>query len=198
MTGHLRPLIHLSARFVKLRSIVVTLLVSNGYCDRLKTELSRSFEEGDEHAKRIRRVFANIATCALGSLTRDSYTRVVAVGDIQGFSSEEFDRQFEAAWKALDAGSELVCSHTGERHSALPRPQAAILDVRPPDRESAVVLMQSCVSVEVFRCRRHQLSQSRQWGHYKDLWLAPWLDICAHQSLRAREIWRKGQSSSQG
>ncbi len=55
MTGHLRPLIHLSARFVKLRPVVVTLLVSNGYCDRIKTELSRSFEEGDvEHAKRIR------------------------------------------------------------------------------------------------------------------------------------------------
>ncbi|KAI0760274.1 UDP-Glycosyltransferase/glycogen phosphorylase [Fomes fomentarius] len=106
--GHLRPLIHLSARFVKLRPIVVTLLVSNGYCDRVKNELSRSFEEGDEeHAKRI---------------------RVIAMSDIQAFSSEEFDRQFEAAWKAIDEGSELICSHTGERHSALPKPQAAILD----------------------------------------------------------------------
>ncbi|KAI0760255.1 UDP-Glycosyltransferase/glycogen phosphorylase [Fomes fomentarius] len=108
--GHLRPLIHLSARFVKLRPVVVTLLVSNGYYDRINTELSRSFEEDDEeHAKRIRRA-------------------VIAVGDIQGFSSEEFDRQFEAAWKALDGGSELICSHTGARHSALPKPQAAILD----------------------------------------------------------------------
>ena len=55
-SGHVRPLIHLSARFVKLRpAAVVTLLTSNGWLERVQTELAASFERGDEEcAKRIR------------------------------------------------------------------------------------------------------------------------------------------------
>lgn len=51
--GHVRPLIHLSARIVKLRPIVVTFVTTNAFYERAKTELTRSFED-EESAKRVR------------------------------------------------------------------------------------------------------------------------------------------------
>ena len=53
--GHARPLVHLSARLVKLRPINVTILTSTAYYPRITTELARSFDpEEEEYAKRIR------------------------------------------------------------------------------------------------------------------------------------------------
>ena len=58
--GHMRPLIHLAARIVKLRpGIVLTMLTTDSYYERVKIELARNFDENgleDECAnlKRIR------------------------------------------------------------------------------------------------------------------------------------------------
>ncbi len=55
LPGHARPLVHLSARLVKLRPVNVTILTNTAYYTRITTELARSFEpEDEEHAKRIR------------------------------------------------------------------------------------------------------------------------------------------------
>ena len=56
-SGHMRPLVHLAARMVKLRPIVLTMITTHAFFDRVKTEFARSFDEGeDEYANRIRSV----------------------------------------------------------------------------------------------------------------------------------------------
>lgn len=53
----MRPLVHLAARMVKLRPIVLTMITTHAFFDRVKTEFARSFDEGeDEYANRIRSV----------------------------------------------------------------------------------------------------------------------------------------------
>ncbi|KAI0738932.1 UDP-Glycosyltransferase/glycogen phosphorylase [Daedaleopsis nitida] len=108
--GHVRPLIHLAARLVKLRRLNLTFLTTNGYIERVKTELARSFEDGDddEYAKRI---------------------RVIAAGDVQFISSEEANQAFEVVWKGLIEEREPVCTHTGIRYPSLPKPKAIIIDI---------------------------------------------------------------------
>nr|VWP02307.1 Trihydroxynaphthalene reductase (EC (T3HN reductase) [Ganoderma boninense] len=106
--GHARPLINLFARFVKLRPVTVTLIATNAFYDRVKNELARSFDAGDEElAARI---------------------RVIAIGDIQFFFSPEGDEQFKTAWKSIIAEEELVCTKTGSRFAPLPKPKAIIID----------------------------------------------------------------------
>ena len=49
--GHLRPLITLCARIVKLRPDVhVTFLTTDMMLDRVQKEMARSFDEGEEKA----------------------------------------------------------------------------------------------------------------------------------------------------
>ncbi|RPD78353.1 UDP-Glycosyltransferase/glycogen phosphorylase [Lentinus tigrinus ALCF2SS1-7] len=106
--GHARPLVHLSARLVKLRPINLTLLTTSAYYPRIVTELARSFDpEEEEYATRI---------------------RVVSISDVAFFRSDEGDKAFEEAWKALNEERELVCTQTGTIFPPLPKPQAVILD----------------------------------------------------------------------
>ncbi|TFK89457.1 glycosyltransferase family 1 protein [Polyporus arcularius HHB13444] len=106
--GHARPLVHLSARLVKLRPVNVTILTNTAYYTRITTELARSFEpEDEEHANRI---------------------RVISINDVAFLRSDEGDKAFEEAWKALVEERELVCTQTGTRFPPLPKPQAIILD----------------------------------------------------------------------
>ncbi|KAI0716582.1 UDP-Glycosyltransferase/glycogen phosphorylase [Earliella scabrosa] len=102
--GHVRPLLHLSAR-----AVVVTFLTSSGWYERVQTELARSFESGDEeYAKRI---------------------RVIAIGTSVSFGAADIDHSFAGAWKTLITEGELVCAQNGTRHPALPKPKAVVLDI---------------------------------------------------------------------
>ncbi|RDX50057.1 UDP-Glycosyltransferase/glycogen phosphorylase [Lentinus brumalis] len=116
--GHARPLVHLSARLVKLRPVNVTLLTSTAYYTRITTELARSFEpEDEEHARRI---------------------RVISLNDVASLRLDEGERAFEEAWKALDEKRELVCPQSGTRFPPLPKPQAVILDLFAIDAYNSV------------------------------------------------------------
>ncbi|PIL34101.1 hypothetical protein GSI_03812 [Ganoderma sinense ZZ0214-1] len=106
--GHARPLTNLFARFVKLRPVTVTLIATNGFYDRVKNELARSFDAGEEE----------LAACI----------RVIAIGDIEFFFSPEGDEQFKTAWQSIIAEEELVCTKTGTRYAPLPKPKAIIID----------------------------------------------------------------------
>ncbi|KAI1796353.1 UDP-Glycosyltransferase/glycogen phosphorylase [Ganoderma leucocontextum] len=106
--GHARPLINLVARFVRLRPVTVTLMATDGFYDRIKNELARSFDADEEElAARI---------------------RVIAIGDVQFFFSPDGDDHFKKAWKSVVSGEELVCTKTGTRYAPLPKPKAIIID----------------------------------------------------------------------
>ena len=64
------------------------------------------------------------------SIVAENQCRVVAINDVAFISSDEGDKAFEEAWKALDEERELVCKQTGTRFPPLPKPKVAILDVR--------------------------------------------------------------------
>ncbi|KAI0745133.1 UDP-Glycosyltransferase/glycogen phosphorylase [Earliella scabrosa] len=107
--GHTRPLIHLAARIVKLRPVVLTMLTTDGFYERVKTEFSRSFDDDEaEYAKRV---------------------RVISAGEVAFLRSEEADKCFENAWKTLIEERELVCTKSAMSHPALPKPTAVILDI---------------------------------------------------------------------
>ena len=56
-TGHTRPMIHLAARIVKLRPVTLTMLTTDSFYERVKIELSRSFDGNEEeYATRLRSV----------------------------------------------------------------------------------------------------------------------------------------------
>lgn len=63
--GHARPLLHLSARFAKLSpGVAVTFLATDGFFERVKTELARAFADGDEElSNRVRCVQLIFAPC---------------------------------------------------------------------------------------------------------------------------------------
>ncbi|KAI0779720.1 UDP-Glycosyltransferase/glycogen phosphorylase [Fomes fomentarius] len=104
--GHVRPLIHLSARIVKLRSITVTFVTTNAFYERAKTELTRSFED-EESAKRV---------------------RIISSGDVAFLRSDESDQYFETLWKILVEEGEPVCAQSKIRYPSLPKPKAVIID----------------------------------------------------------------------
>lgn len=60
LLGHARPVTNFCARVVKLRPhVTITFLTTDAFCDRIKKELARSFDDGDEHlAQRVRCGFA--------------------------------------------------------------------------------------------------------------------------------------------
>ncbi|KAM5530920.1 hypothetical protein V8D89_015410 [Ganoderma adspersum] len=106
--GHARPLVNFAARLVRLRPIMVTFLTTDGFYDRIKNELGRSFDVDEEElAARI---------------------RVIAIGNVPFFVSPEGDEYFKKAWKSLVSDEELVCTKTGTRHAPIPKPKAIILD----------------------------------------------------------------------
>lgn len=128
-SGHARPLINLFARFVKLRPVTVTLIATNAFYDRVKSELARSFDADEEElAARIRSVPNSGHTLIFPSV--NVIYRVIAIGDIEFFFSPEGDEHFKTAWKSIIAEEELVCTKTGTRHAPLPKPKAIIIDVR--------------------------------------------------------------------
>ncbi|KAI0743908.1 UDP-Glycosyltransferase/glycogen phosphorylase [Daedaleopsis nitida] len=112
--GHVRPLIHLAARFVKLRpGVIVTFLTTDGFYDRVKTELSRSFEQHEQElAERM---------------------RVISIGNTKSFvNSEEVDNNFKEVYKTLVAEGEIVCTKTAARFPSLSKPKAVVLDFFAP------------------------------------------------------------------
>ncbi|KAI0745365.1 UDP-Glycosyltransferase/glycogen phosphorylase [Earliella scabrosa] len=107
-TGHTRPMIHLAARIVKLRPVTLTMLTTDSFYERVKIELSRSFDGNEEeYATRL---------------------RVIAAGDVVFIRSDEADQGFVSAWKTLIEERELVCTKTGVRYPPVPKPKAVILD----------------------------------------------------------------------
>ncbi|KAI0644654.1 UDP-Glycosyltransferase/glycogen phosphorylase [Trametes meyenii] len=107
--GHVRPLINLSARFVKLRShVVVTFLVASAFYDRTAAELARNFAPGEQEAA--------------------SRVRLISIGGGQGFQAQADDADFEKAWVTLSTERELVCAKTGTRFCAIARPKAVLID----------------------------------------------------------------------
>ncbi|OSD03897.1 glycosyltransferase family 1 protein [Trametes coccinea BRFM310] len=106
--GHTRPLVQLSARLVKMRSLHVTFFTTNAFFDKVLVELARSFELGEEaYASRV---------------------RVISLGESVLLSGEAVDEGFRRACVKLVAGQELQCVKTGKVHAALPPPRAAIID----------------------------------------------------------------------
>ncbi|KAH9901483.1 UDP-Glycosyltransferase/glycogen phosphorylase [Cubamyces lactineus] len=106
--GHCRPLITLAARIVKLRSAHVTFLTTNMVYDKVQAELARNFEPGEE-------VYA-------------SRVRVISIDEGQLLTSDAIHASFRTTWAKLIAGEELKCAKAGITYSALPKPQAAIVD----------------------------------------------------------------------
>ncbi|KAI1785433.1 UDP-Glycosyltransferase/glycogen phosphorylase [Ganoderma leucocontextum] len=109
--GRARPLINLSARLVKLCSIDVTILIANSFYERVRAELARSFEPGEDDLM--------------------EHIRIVSYGDVQGPSirSDEGDALFEVAWKSIVSEQESVCAYTGIRYAPLIKPKAIVLDL---------------------------------------------------------------------
>ena len=56
--------------------------------------------------------------------------RVVSIGSVDLFKFEEATNQFLAVFKTLLAGKSIVCGSSGTSFSALPTPNAALIDVR--------------------------------------------------------------------
>ncbi len=56
--------------------------------------------------------------------------RVISINDVAFLRSDEGDKAFAEAWKALVEERELVCTQTSTSFPPLPKPQAIILDVR--------------------------------------------------------------------
>ncbi|KAL7281193.1 hypothetical protein ACG7TL_004501 [Trametes sanguinea] len=107
--GHLRPLIQLSARLVKIHQVHVTLLLANHVFDRATHELARGFESGEEaYARRV---------------------RIISLGEFSMMPASSLDEAINRFCEKLVAGEELQCAKTGTIHGALPPPQAAIMDL---------------------------------------------------------------------
>ncbi|KAI0333570.1 UDP-Glycosyltransferase/glycogen phosphorylase [Cubamyces sp. BRFM 1775] len=100
--GHCRPLITLAARFVKLRPVYVTFLTTNQVYEKVQAELARNFESGEE--------------------------AVISIDEGQFLTSDATNAGFKTTWAKLIVGEELVCAKAGITYSALPKPQAAIVD----------------------------------------------------------------------
>ncbi|KAH9858632.1 UDP-Glycosyltransferase/glycogen phosphorylase [Lenzites betulinus] len=107
--GHARPLSILATRMVKLRPVYVTILVHDGFLERVKAEIVRGFEPHEhDYAKRI---------------------RVATVGLALMMTSLESDEQFKLVWEKLVAEQPITCTKTQEVLPALPKPDAVIIDL---------------------------------------------------------------------
>ncbi|KAI0745368.1 UDP-Glycosyltransferase/glycogen phosphorylase [Earliella scabrosa] len=107
--GHTRPMTHLVARIVKLRPIVLTMLTTDSFYERVKTEMARSFDANEaEYAERV---------------------RVISTGEAGFIRSDETDRIFKEAWSSLIEERDLVCTKTGTRYPPLSKPKALIVDM---------------------------------------------------------------------
>ena len=57
LTGHTRTMCTLAARLVKLRPVTVTFFTVPSFFDRVRAEIDREFQPGEEHlASRLRSV----------------------------------------------------------------------------------------------------------------------------------------------
>ncbi|EIW62965.1 UDP-Glycosyltransferase/glycogen phosphorylase [Trametes versicolor FP-101664 SS1] len=106
--GHARPLITLSARVAKTGSTLVTFFTTPEFVDRVKAELLRNFEVGED-----------------AFLSR---VRIVGLVHEGAVTSKTLEDAFAAAWRKLDNGEEVVCVKTGAAFPSGPKPNALIFD----------------------------------------------------------------------
>ncbi|KAM5530922.1 hypothetical protein V8D89_015412 [Ganoderma adspersum] len=106
--GHTRPLISLAAHMVKLRPVDVTLITTNAFYERVKIELGRHFEAGEEEYSQ--------------------HVRVISIGDAAFLSLRDGDEAFKKLFKALFSEEEVVCLRSGARFPLLTKPHAVVLD----------------------------------------------------------------------
>ncbi|KAI0355640.1 UDP-Glycosyltransferase/glycogen phosphorylase [Trametes cingulata] len=117
--GHIRPMCTLVARMAKLRPIVITFLPFASLHDRVKAELPRDFQPGEEGvASRI---------------------RVVALQDgTEEYHSSGAPGALKAAWQRIVEQQPLTCAKTDEQLEALLTPRAALIDFFAPEAYEAV------------------------------------------------------------
>ncbi|KAH9858671.1 UDP-Glycosyltransferase/glycogen phosphorylase [Lenzites betulinus] len=118
--GHVRPLCTLAARIAKLRpSVTVTFFTVIMLFDIAKAEISRSFEDGDEAASRVRII----------SLPQHENPMISAV----------YEDAFVDAWAKILAKEPITCAKTGVVYQPLAiTPKQVILDFFAPRCHAAV------------------------------------------------------------
>ncbi|OBZ67170.1 UDP-glycosyltransferase 88A1 [Grifola frondosa] len=95
---------------VRLRVIVVTFLTTAALYDRIKSEISRSFEPNEEH------LLDRIRVIALQKNLQDH------------FGGDTLDTAFEDAYSKLISEEPLTCVKTGTSYDSVRSPDAAIVD----------------------------------------------------------------------
>ncbi|PSR79622.1 hypothetical protein PHLCEN_2v6923 [Hermanssonia centrifuga] len=109
--GHTRPLCTLAARIVKSRSILVTLVTTRPFFDRVEKEISRNFSPEETSLKsRIRLV-------------------ALATNEANPMDIMSLNISFATAYETLAKEEPLTCFKTGEQLPAVPSPDVAILDI---------------------------------------------------------------------
>ncbi len=112
---------------VKLRPVDVTILTTNAFYERVKIELARHFEAGEEEYLQHVRQVAHIGhECAL---ELNPSRRIISIGDVEFLKLGDGDEAFKKLFKALVSEEEVVCSRSGARFTPLAKPQAVVLDV---------------------------------------------------------------------
>ncbi|KAI0823685.1 UDP-Glycosyltransferase/glycogen phosphorylase [Trametes gibbosa] len=112
--GHIRPICTLAARIAKLRpSVTITFFTVVMFFDLARAEISRSFEEGDEAATRVRII----------ALPQHENPMISAV----------YEDAFGGAWTKIVAKEPITCAKTGTVHEPLDViPKQVILDFFAP------------------------------------------------------------------
>ncbi|OBZ67123.1 Anthocyanidin 3-O-glucosyltransferase [Grifola frondosa] len=108
--GHSRPMCTLVAQMVRLRMIVVTFFTTVALYDRIKSEISRSFEPGEEH------LLDRIRVIALQKNPQEY------------FGGDTLDTAFEDTYSKLISEEPLTCVKTGTSYNSVRSPDAAIVD----------------------------------------------------------------------
>ncbi|KAH9851322.1 UDP-Glycosyltransferase/glycogen phosphorylase [Lenzites betulinus] len=104
--GHTRPLVHLTARLVKLRlDVHVTFILTDAYYDRTVAEYERT--DMGEYARHI---------------------RVVSAGASSTWDFGCLDSRFNGLLAQLVTEEAVVCRKTGTRFEPLPKPDAVIIE----------------------------------------------------------------------
>ncbi|KAI0328285.1 UDP-Glycosyltransferase/glycogen phosphorylase [Cubamyces sp. BRFM 1775] len=106
--GHTRPLIAFVARAVKTRPILVTLFTTDTFYERVKIELSRSFEQDEEVFK--------------------SRVRLLSLAQGNSFTAGPLDVAFSSAWHKLLNEEDVICTKTGERFPAVLQPNVLLME----------------------------------------------------------------------
>ena len=143
MAGHTRPLVGLAAHMVKLRPVDVTLITTSAFYDRVKNELARHFETGEEEYSQHIRCVPPRHPWHSRAVMLILQCRVISIGDVAFLSLGGGEEAFKKLWHALASEEEVVCASSGARLPPLTKPQAIILDVR--DSDYRVLTLFACV-----------------------------------------------------